>query len=441
MSTSRRFPTPALATLAVLAAAWVGGGLAVHVLLGPLDGWSTTILAATLAALLALGAANRLPWLSTSLSPRHKRAAAAAAVVTFLIPTIAVVVVPINVPAITTVRPYETITLSKGEKMALYHFSPPTGRKADATPVLFVNGGPGGPIATSTASFLEAIAEKGFEVYTFDHYSSGHSSLTTYDPDLLTIDDEVRRVHEIMTRIGTPTAVIGHSYAGALLSRATGRYPQDIASLVLIDTSPLYDLGTGNVRGAPTKDPELAKLLADDEGEPTDDGSSSRPRYIESLSWRENARGYLMETRAGDDGIPTFGSNDEWSYYLETQYRALLGGAESEESHTFIGLSRVAQLVNTDMERSPDFADALIAANTPPVLVVHPQNGVVPWPIHKDYENFFDSVQFLPVPDATHDVWDTPAANELLVRVIPQFLQGKADLSDFYTARTDPFTR
>lgn len=428
-----------LITLLLFVMVWSCGGLGIFFLIGRAGVAFTLVVSGTLVALLAYLAVWNLPWAFRSLPERGKWLISLLCIAGFSILTIAIFAFPIRIPALNRIKSYETLNLSEGEKIALYHFAPP-GTSVSDTPILFVNGGPGGPLSSSVAKFLSQLAAMGFDVYTFDHYTSGYSQLLGYNLSLLTIADEVRRVHEIMNHLGTPkTFVLGHSYAGALLGRVAAQYPTQIAKLVFLDTSPLYDLGSGNLKSQVTQDPQLAELLKADEDSP--EPGNTIP-FVANLSLRENVRGLLMLLMNDVDGKPAFGNNKEWGFYLEAALVAQLGKKTITNSpRRFSGISGVAQLVNEDIARQPDYADALIKANTPPVLLVHPENGVVPWPIHKDYENFFDSVIFLPVPDAEHGVWEKPQNARLLKKSIHDFLLGKTDSTRFYQGRTDPFLK
>lgn len=426
--------------LVALIISWALGSLTIVLTIPFIGVWGGVAAASLIVGLVFFGFLKLLHKILGNLSLlNHEALITIFAVTTFAAAAIAIFVIPIDTPMIETYNvPHETITLSKGEQIALYHFQPE--KKISETPILFVPGGPGGPVVVSAMEFLKQFAAQGFEVYAYDHYSSGNSSLNTFDPSLLTIDDEVRRVHEILNRIGTPQAyVIGHSYAGVLLGRVDALYPEQIAKLVLLDTSPLYDFHNGNLKSAATLDPELAKMLRGAEVTPVINRS---PSLLADLSLRENIRGFLMMLLR-KDGVPIFGKNEEVSFFVEKFIGEAITGEKitADSPRTFAGLSFVANvLIGDSIAQSPDYSQTLIAANTSPVLVVHPEHGA-PWPIHKDYENFFDNVFFLPLANAEHRVWEKPENATLLINVISDFLLDQADSSLFYTDYGDPFKK
>ena len=435
-----------LLTIVALVIAWALGCATIPFTTRSLGIWGAIGVGGLVIGLSLLGILSLLYLLSKKLPfLRRKYPFILFALAIYMAAAIAIFAFPIKVPPVAAADvPHELITLSKGEQIALYHFQPE--KKISDTPILFVPGGPGGPVKDSAMAFMKQLAAQGFDVYAFDHYSGGNSSLNTFNPSLLTIDDEVRRVHEIMSRIGTPQLyVIGHSYAGALLGRVDAQYPEQIAKLVLLDTSPLYDLSNGNLKSAATLDPELAKMLKDYEsGTNTETGDSQNGvfQFLPNFSLRENIRATLMLFIKNKYGVPAFGKNDEVSFYIEEFVKIAQGQIITADTpRTFVGLSLAAQAINDSITQSPDYSQALIDAKTSPVLVVHPENGIVPWPIHKDYENFFDSVVFFPLANADHGVWAKPENATIIVNVIRDFLLDRADPALFYTGYTDPFTK
>ena len=62
-------------------------------------------------------------------------------------------------------------------------------------------------------------------------------------------------------------------------------------------------------------------------------------------------------------------------------------------------MNYLSNALNTEsLEKSPDFTAALKEKNTPPVLVVQPEYGVVPWQMHYQYREYFDDVRFVIAP-------------------------------------------
>lgn len=420
---------------------WVCGIFVVYLLTPPLGIWLSVTLAIFLSGLELYGIAKFLFRISKEL-PFLRNYIPISYILTFIFGVAIVLIlwIPIKVPELEPASvPYNIVSLSKGEQIAIYNIKPK--KKLYDTPIIFIPGGPGGPVKNSAIDFLKRFVNLGYDVYTYDHYSSGRSSLINYDVSLLTINDEVRRLSEVIDKIGANRVyLIGHSYAGALLGRFSTIYPEQAAKIVMLDTSPLYSLSGGNMKYQKTYDPKLAEMLKVESSQKGENAISPSSLQLPQLSFRENIRVAIMNIWIDENKEPYIGNNEEWSFYTE-----LLISTKSHPENTpqkkFTGLSSIAQLINDDMEASLDYSKALINSKTAPLLVVHPENGVVPWPIHKDYENFFDKVNFYPLENADHGVWERAEDADKLVQVINAFFQGIAKSEWFYPGFGDPFEK
>ena len=328
---------------------------------------------------------------------------------------IIVFLVPLSPPDLSplSVAP-EQITLSKGEKIAIFHIAPT--EKVSDVPILFVHGGPGGPTTEAPLKLMTDLAnDLGRDVYTYDHYSAGRSSFDSADQALINIKEEARRLDEIVNLVGkqadgtVQATIFGHSYAGALIGRYLAWYPGAIDKFVALDTSPLYSLGTGNLKDSPLYNSELESILEENKAKASEEvGNISILGMIgaifQNLSLHEIVRGIFLLGPSFSQG-ESFGANSEASYMLEKGFFNVISGygryGEVPEFH-FQGISFAAQGVNGSIAVSADYSAELIAAETPPVLLVHPEKGDVHWAYHKDYESFYPSVDIVLIDGGTH---------------------------------------
>lgn len=366
---------------------------------------------------------------------------------------IVVFLVPLSVPELTpvSVTP-EQITLSKGEEIALFHVAPE--EKLSDIPILFVHGGPGGPTTEAPLKLMKDLArDLGRDVYTYDHYSAGRSSFDSADRSLINVDEEARRLNEIVELVGrqadgtVKATIFGHSYAGALIGRYLAWYPGAIDKFVALDTSPLYSLGTGNLKDSSLYNSELESILQEAEAkEDAEVGSISIIGMIgailRNLSLHEIVRGVFLLGPSFTQG-ESFGANSEASYMLEKGFFNVISGYGRYgvvPEFAFQGVSFEAQAVNASIAESADYSAELISAETPLVLMVHPEKGDVPWAIHKDYESFYPSVTFVLIDGGTHSSIygdDEPPAKETYEYILA-FLRDEP-IEDAYTGIEDPF--
>ena len=102
-------------------------------------------------------------------------------------------------------------------------------------------------------------------------------------------------------------------------------------------------------------------------------------------------------------------------------------------------MNYLSNALNTEsLEKSPDFTAALKEKNTPPVLVVQPEYGIVPWQMHYQYREYFDDVRFVIAPGSGHSVWGTESGKDILVRNGDALFKGEA-IPDAYTSAENPF--
>lgn len=164
-----------------------------------------------------------------------------------------VLLVPIEIGKVSEYKhpSKEIYTLSKGEEIGVYFL--PAKEKKHANSILFVPGGPGGSIGKKTLEFLAKFSAEGYDTYSYNHYTSD-STFYNYDQSLVTLQDELRRLSEIINKIyeksNNKIYLMGHSYAGALLGRylAEQKNADKIERVVFLDTSGFHSLPGGNIK-------------------------------------------------------------------------------------------------------------------------------------------------------------------------------------------------
>lgn len=108
-------------------------------------------------------------------------------------------------------------TLPTGSKIGYTHIQAIGEKKL--YPVIFLQGGPGGPVYDLNIELLTPLAESGFDVYLYDQVGCGASSRLE-DIEDYTVDRHKRDLEEIVKIIGTEKVIlIGQSW-GAILATA-----------------------------------------------------------------------------------------------------------------------------------------------------------------------------------------------------------------------------
>ncbi|HDX9589380.1 TPA: alpha/beta fold hydrolase [Bacillus pseudomycoides] len=337
-----------------------------------------------------------------------------------------------------SVKPYgikpEYIKNHDGDKIAVYIHRPD--KPNNLAPILFINGGPGGSPSNNVKNYLDGYMKLGYVVYTFDPIGTGSSPMPKSNSSF-TIADEVENVNDILKHYNmSQVNLIAHSYGGNVATRFIEKYTEKVGAYLAVDTAPIYSMQENYPNEA--QDSKFAKTI-----EPTRENKPDI-NVLQSLanfsSLRESARMFygtgLMHI-LGKNHIP-YGDNSEYDYFtsliisLVSGYKPTDGKLENRLSFTS------NQLITKSLSESPDFTKELRSKNTPPVLVIHPEFGIVPWQIHYKYKEFFNNAKFVTVPGADHGVWNSKLGSKILVEDGDLFFRSEP-LSDEYTSKENPF--
>ncbi|WP_175401748.1 alpha/beta fold hydrolase [Lysinibacillus xylanilyticus] len=331
----------------------------------------------------------------------------------------------------------ELITIHTGDKVAVYVQKPSTPNGQD--PILFISGGPGGYPSSESKLFFDEYVNLGYTVYTYDPIGSRESPLPK-DTSAYSIANEVEVVNDILKHYKiNKVNLSAQSYGGAVASRFIEQHLEKVNAYMALDTSPLYTLNMNY----PNQDQDKSFMKT---VQPTREDKSSKKTnsslqdYLRYFSINQLARiGYGMSLMQllGKDDIP-YGSYAEYDYFMSV-LMSLAKGDMPKDGKVDTRLNIVANsLINASLAQSPDYTKDLKQKDTPPILVVHPEYGIVPWQVHYQYKEFFKNIQFVAVPGAGHSVYKTPLGKEITVRNGDAFFKGK-QLPDEYTSSENPF--
>lgn len=138
-------------------------------------------------------------------------------------------------PTISPLRPRATTQywpMSNGYRIA-YTRSVPSA-ESGLPPIIFLHGGPGGYIHSSTIELLSDLSGLGYTIYFYDQAGCGLSDRLAKPKDY-SFPGHVGDLREIITdhiRAGK-VILIGHSYGGQLAAQLTAMNPELVAKLVL----------------------------------------------------------------------------------------------------------------------------------------------------------------------------------------------------------------
>ncbi|MBE5109032.1 alpha/beta fold hydrolase [Bacillus thuringiensis] len=327
----------------------------------------------------------------------------------------------------------EFITVHTGDKVAVYVHQPVVSNGQE--PILFISGGPGGYPTHATKKYLDEYAKLGYTVYTYDPIGVMQSPLPK-KTSAYSMTHEVEVVNDILKHYKIDKVnLIANSYGGNVASRFIDQHPEKVNAYLSVDTAPLYSMQE-NYPGQ-EKDTAFLQTVQDTRVDP----SSSQPQSITSYaSVKQMVRigyGMYLIKILGLDDIP-YGNYEEYDYFMSLLVNSVTGGL-SKDGKVTRHMNLLANILITDsLDKSPDFTKELKKKDTPPVLVVQPEYGVVPWQIHYQYREYFKDVRFAIAPGAGHGVWGTQSGKDILVRNGDALFKGKP-IPDEYTSTENPF--
>ncbi|WP_144394546.1 alpha/beta fold hydrolase [Pleionea sediminis] len=120
--------------------------------------------------------------------------------------------------------------LNRGFKIAFSMFGERNDNKA---PIIFLHGGPGGYIHSSTIDTLKPLGNKGRAIYFYDQLGSGLSERPPSFSDV-NFTRHIEDLHEIVTQHikADKVILIGHSFGADLATHFIAHYPELVSKVV-----------------------------------------------------------------------------------------------------------------------------------------------------------------------------------------------------------------
>lgn len=203
---------------------------------------------------------------------------------------------------------------------------------------------PGGGASAATMGLIAPDVARHTTVCVYDRAGKGWSDAAPTAPDGAQVATDL---HELLNRarVPGPYVLAGHSFGGLYLMRYAAQYPDEVAGLVLIDST------------APNKGPVP----------PATEGSDTFLRHFSALMSATSRLGLGRLLASGDSGLPP-------PYHEEAQASA----AGPKQMAAFIEEYAVAG-------RSASEAGALTSLDGKPLIVLTAEQGNAPgWMSHQE---------------------------------------------------------
>ncbi|WP_249998288.1 alpha/beta fold hydrolase [Actinoplanes sp. M2I2] len=282
--------------------------------------------------------------------------------------------------------------LDTGSRLAYLSY-PATTKRTTGTPIVFLHGGPGGPLRPFEYDFFPQFTRDGYDVYLFEQAGVGASRALPHAADY-TAARAVADLEAVRRKTGAERMVlIGQSWGGSLAALYTAAYPQHVAKVVFSepgtlpgppDAAEAAATGTAAPGSAPGAAPSLlaprflmAAVLAQ-----TAPAAAERfaPRAEVDHYLDQNIPGFIRQSFCARDGnrIPEV-DLEGFDFYANTVTSSTIGDL-------------------------PDPRPALRRSSTP-ALVLRGECSYIPWPDTYAYTRVLRGSSLVYIKDAGHVLW------------------------------------
>ncbi len=315
-----------------------------------------------------------------------------------------------TIPAEPAVQGFQFWQLPTGSKIAYYKIDGKLPKKA--SPIIYLHGGPGGPISAFNIKTLAAFAEDGYDVFLYDQIGGGRSdrldNIAAY-----TADRHARDLEAIVAQLNAQKVILlGQSWGGILATLYAAAHPDKIEKIIFTCPGPIQP---GN--------PTLSAIIA------PDSLHISPPAWSNAQGQKlaSNLRSKTMEFLASHFGIKLAGDEeaDAFACYLNGfMNRSLVcDSAKAPKSVPgagyYVSIMTVKSLANIQDPR-PKLKQARY-----PVLVLKGQCDNQKWGVTKEYLDVFQNHQLTIIPNAGHAI--AVEQPEIYAAVIRSFLKNSVD--------------
>jgi len=283
-------------------------------------------------------------------------------------------------------------------------------------PLVYLHGGPGGPIYDRNIQILSNFTKDGYDVFLYDQIGGGESARLK-DISEYTVERHVSDLHEIIKNLGSEKVIlIGQSWGGILAAYYAAEYPKEIAKIIFTNPGPLYPYPVElNWLKAPDSLHLKPPAFTNKEG-------NKKVKNLRTIAMNLCAIHFgikLASDEEADEFSTWSGFEINKSTVFDTSKTIKAADVKSIPSQTgyYAGIMTFYNLVKGKDPR-PKLKDLDI-----PVLVLKSQYDNQIWGGTHEYLELFKNHQLKIIPNAGHAIINEQP--ELYIQYIRQFLNDK----------------
>jgi len=277
-------------------------------------------------------------------------------------------------------------------------------------PVIFLQGGPGGPIYNRNIEILSRLSEYGFDVYLYDQVGSGFSKRLENISDY-TAERHKKDLEEIIDIIGSEKVIlIGQSWGAILAVLYTADNPDRVDKIVFTGPGPIFPINK-----------KLANLQA------PDSLNLKSPLYSNAManSSAQNFRIRFISFLAKTFGVKLASDRevDDFQTYLNFLLSKSTVCDTTKVPRPEAGGGFYAQLMTVNSLNEITNPRPKLRNSPIPILVMKGQCDNQKWGYTNEYLETFPNHRLIVVPAAGHSI--SIEQPEIYIQTIREFLTGQ----------------
>lgn len=293
-----------------------------------------------------------------------------------------------NVPSLEKRASTQYWNLQSGSRIA-YTLVKASGIKKHY-PVIFLQGGPGGPIYNRNIQALSSLSEDGYDIYLYDQTGCGFSDRLENIKDY-TVERHKKDLEEIIKIIEAEKVIlIGQSWGAILATFFIADNPEKVKKVILTGPGPIFPLN---------------KQLSDIE--PPDSLHLRKPvsTNADAIKKANNARTKLIAYLARTFGLKLASDSemDDFQTYQDGLNKSTVCGTtkapKAEAGAGFYSQIMTLKSLNEIKDPRPKLKDLKF-----PVLILKGQCDNQKWGFLTEYFEFFPDHQLDIIPNAGHSI-------------------------------------
>ncbi len=258
-------------------------------------------------------------------------------------------------------------------------------------PVIYLHGGPGGPIYDSNITLLNTLTDDGYDVYLYDQVGCGWSSrlkdIAGYTAVRHTAD-----LSAIINTLGAEKVIlIGQSWGAVLATLYIADYPEMVEKAIFTGPGPILPIQSSleKIKAPDSLDLRIPSYTNREGREKT---YTLRATVVEKLAkafdWK------LATDKEMDQFVTMLNHEMGKSTVCDTSITSLM-----ESGSGYYAMIKTVQSLNDLPDTRPKLKDC-----STPLLIMRGQCDGIKWGYVAEYAEYFKNIKVEIIPDAGHSI-------------------------------------